>query len=177
MIIKPILDEKKILSGAWDDNVSWEFYISENLPPKELCTATFCVGMYKDKIVLTRSHRGWELLGGHIEKGETIAEALEREALEEGGFKIDRYKLFGYRKYIAKKKVKSGGNFEYPFPVSYNPHFIAISENEPGNCCDDECFERGLFTIDEVEKLSIKSYPLIKASLPFFKNWVIKKDQ
>lgn len=168
MIIKPSI-EKKILSGSWNENVSWEFYLSENMPPAELCPAACCIAKYKDKIVLTRNHRGWEILGGHLEKGETVEEAFRREALEEGGFTVDRYKLFGYRKITTKKKVKNDRNFEYPFPISYNPHFIAISESEPCECSAEECFERGLFTIDQIEKLSIISYPLIEASLPFFK--------
>ena len=168
MIIKPNI-EKKILSGSWNDNTSWEFYLSENMPPEELCPAACCIAMYKGRIVLTRNHRGWEILGGHLEKGETVEEAFRREALEEGGFTAERYKLFGYRKITSKKKVKNERNFEYPFPVSYNPHFIAISESEPCECSADECFERGLFTFYQIEKLSIASYPLIKASLPFFK--------
>lgn len=168
MIINPFKDDKRILTGDWSDNVSWEFYLSENMPPEELCPATCCVAMYKGKIVLTRNHRGWEILGGHIEKGETIEEAFKREALEEGGFSVDRYKLFGYRKIFTKKKIKNERNIDYPFPISYNPHFIAISESEPCEHSAEECFERGIFTIDQIEKLSIATYPLIKASLPFF---------
>jgi len=176
MMIEPIPEQEKILSGSWNDNISWEFYISETLPPRDLCPAACCIAMYKDKFVLTRNHRGWEILGGHLEKGETIEDAFKREALEEGGFTAHRYKLFGYRKIMTKKKTKNDRNIEYPFPISYNPHYIAISESEPCECSAEECFERGLFTIEEIEKLSIASFALIKASLPFFEHWAIKKD-
>lgn len=169
MLIKSKI-ESKILSGSFNANTSWEFFISGNLPPAPLCSAVFCIAMHKDKFVLTRNHRGWELPGGHIEKGETVEDALRREALEEGGVTIDRFELFGYRKYIAKEKITNGRGFVYPFPISYNPHFIAISESEPCECTAEECFERALFTIDEIEKLSIASFSLIKASLPFFES-------
>ena len=170
MTVKP-QNKNKILSGRFNENASWEFYISKDLPSRNLCSAVFCIAMYQDKIVLTRNHRGWELLGGHIEKNETIEEALHREALEEGGFKIERYQLIGHRKFTAKKKVKNDRSIEYPFPISYNPHYIAISQSEPQECFAEECFERKFFSVDEIEKLSIVSFPLIKASLPFLREW------
>lgn len=104
MTKKQFASENKIMSGkSNDENTSWEFHISQDMPPRELCSAVFCVAMYQDKIVLTRNHRGWEFLGGHIEKGETVEGALRREAMEEGGFKIDRCELFGHRKFGQEK--------------------------------------------------------------------------
>ena len=171
MTSKQFVSENKIMSGKFSENTSWEFHISKDLPPRELCSAVFCVAMYQDKIVLTRNHRGWEFLGGHIEKGETVEDALHREAMEEGGFKIDQFELFGHRKYISKENLKGRRGIYYPFPISYNPHYIAISESEPGECDAEECFERKAFTVTEIEKLSIKGLPLLKASLPFLRNW------
>lgn len=171
MPLKPSNKGEKILSGKWDDNTSWEFYVSKKMPPKDLCTAVFCIASYKGKIILTRNHRGWEILGGHIEKGETVKEALRREAWEEGGVVVDKCKLIGFRKIISKKKVESGRDFEYPFPVSYIPHFIVLSQSEPKECTAEECFERGLFTIEEIKKMNLKDYPMIEASLPFFKSF------
>ena len=171
MTIKPFISDNKIISGKFSENTSWEFHLSKDLPLRELCSAVFCIAMYQDKIVLTRNHRGWEFLGGHIEKGETVEEALHREAMEEGGFTIDRYKIFGHRKFIAKENIKGLRGIHYPFPISYNPHYIAISESEPGECDAEECFERKAFTIAEIEKLSIRGFPLLEASLPFLREW------
>ncbi len=159
----------KIMSGRFTENTSWEFHICTDLPPRELCSAVFCIAMYQNKIVLTRNHRGWEFLGGHIEEGETVEEAMHREALEEGGFTIDKFQLFGYRKYISKKDINGARGIRYPFPISYNPHYVAISKSELEECFAEECFERKAFTVAEIEKLAIKGYPLLKASLPFLR--------
>ncbi len=43
----------------------------------------------------------WDLFGGHIEKGETPEEALEREVEEELGININNYKFF--KKYVVSK--------------------------------------------------------------------------
>ncbi len=46
----------------------------------------------KQEILLVRSHKWpgkWVVMGGHIEWGETIAQAAEREAMEEVGLKVN----------------------------------------------------------------------------------------
>src|SRR5680860_283144 len=170
MIVKPFRSENMIMSGSFNENTSWEIHLSKEMPPRHLCSAVFCIAMYQDRIILTRNHRVWEFLGGHIEKGETVEDALHREAMEEGGFTIDKCHLFGHRKFTAKENIKGERGIYYPFPISYNPHYVAISESEPGECNAEECFERKAFTITEIEKLDIKGLPLLQASLPFFKD-------
>src|SRR6266702_1518037 len=120
----------KVLEGRWDDNISWEFYRTDQLPDAAACTAVYCLAIIEDtgRIVLARNKRGWEMLGGHIDPGETIEEALVREALEEGGFYPSSYVPFGYRKVMAKDPVANdhhGGT--YP-PVAYIPHFLAVTD-------------------------------------------------
>jgi 8-oxo-dGTP diphosphatase len=92
------LGDELIEVGSWSENTSWELYKSPSLPSSTLCTAVMCVAIKDGKVVLARSQRGWGMLGGHIEDGETLEEALRREALEEGGFVIERYSPFAVRK-------------------------------------------------------------------------------
>ncbi len=170
-IIKPEFSSKprKVLSGKWNENNFWELHLSYLLPPYELCSAVFCVAKYMDKFMLTKTRRDWEMLGGHIEKNETIEQTLFREALEEGGFKIDRYKLFGYRKITSKKPtIDESRGIQYPFPISYMPHYVAISDSEPQKCFGEECFDNKLFELDEIRRLNIENYSIIEASLNFF---------
>src|SRR5262245_47002487 len=91
---------RPLLTGQWDDNQSWGFHQDDNMPDISQCTAVYCLAILPetDQVVLTRNHRGWEMLGGHIEDGETIDQALFRECLEEGGYTPEDFKLFGYRK-------------------------------------------------------------------------------
>jgi 8-oxo-dGTP diphosphatase len=71
-------------------------YVDENtvLPKKELLSAVFLIAIDGDKILAIENERGWEIPGGHIEKGETHEEALIREVQEEAGASFRDAKLF-----------------------------------------------------------------------------------
>lgn len=161
-----IITPQRIFSGTWDENVSWEFYLANELPPEELCTAVFCLALHNNSIILTQTKRGWEMLGGHREPGETIEQALFREAHEEGGYTPEGYELFGYRKIISKQPVIARGR-AYPFPVSYIPHFIATSniplEDIHGD--EGEVLDRGVFTGLDIKTLNIKDILIVEAGL------------
>jgi 8-oxo-dGTP pyrophosphatase MutT (NUDIX family) len=146
-----------IATGKWGDDASWEIYASDVTPPAALITAVACVAIVDTKtndIVLTRNHRGWEVLAGHIESGETPLEALHREALEEGGFEISKVVPFGYLKTTASKKSSpESRNFNYPFPVSYIAYYLACTENPLAEPTGEEILERRVFSQKEVQQL------------------------
>jgi 8-oxo-dGTP pyrophosphatase MutT (NUDIX family) len=119
----------KILTGNWGEDITWEFYVSNEMPSIELCTSVMCVAMAgPNEFVLTHNHRGWELPGGHIESGESIEDTLLRELKEEAGFNPETYKLFGYRKLTTRVPIPHAQQEGfYPFPVSYIPYYAALS--------------------------------------------------
>jgi 8-oxo-dGTP pyrophosphatase MutT (NUDIX family) len=166
------MTQQPLLSGQWDDNQSWQLFQNDTLPEATLCTAVYCLAILPDikQVVLTRNHRGWEMLGGHIEPGETIEQALIRECLEEGGFAPENYQLFGYRKITAKQPVphnQKEGSF-YPFPHGYIPHFIATSSLPLQKPSGVEIIESRAFLFDEVKSLGMEQWPILKVILDFY---------
>lgn len=161
-------NDQKYLEGTWNKNVSWEFYLSDYLPERKLCSAVFALLKYKGGIVLTKTHRGWEMPGGHIENNEGIEEALQRELLEETGAYSNRFKLIGYRKIIAKKPESHNTKMiHYPFPISYIPYYIAVTDIDLVKPTGDvnEVIEARKFSLDELQKLDIQVKPIIDVCL------------
>ena len=161
-----------LLTGTWDDNQSWELFQSDELPDASLCTAVYCLAILPatKQIVLTRNHRGWEMLGGHIEPGETIEQALLRECLEEGGFIPESYRLFGFRKISAKHPFPNNliEDSFYPFPYGYIPHFIATSTLPLQKPSGIEILESRAFSMDELDVLEEGTGGILKIMLEFY---------
>lgn len=93
------------------------------------------------------------MLGGHIEPDETIHNALVREALEEGGFHVQKYIQFGFMEVSAKKSVINehhGGT--YP-RQTYTPFFIGMTDEPLVHPSGEETFEADTFSIDQAVRL------------------------
>lgn len=140
-----------LLAGEWGDTVKWEFHKATALPAAELCTAVFGIPKAQDGIYMTKTHRGWELPGGHIEKGESVIEALKREVFEETGVAVDRLMLYGYRKVISTEMTYSRDGEPYPFPISYIPHFLVTSDSDAADPTGLEVLGSGAFDLDSTE--------------------------
>jgi NADH pyrophosphatase NudC (nudix superfamily) len=157
-----------IEKGTWtwgDEGVDWELHRASAIPVPADCTAAFCLAVIADnKIVLEReADRGWTMLGGHVEDGENIEQAVVRECLEEGGFVAVKPVLYGYRKITATKPVThpTPGK-SYPFPVSYIAYYYAQSDQELAAPSDDEVEEAKAFTIDEIRIMGISNISTVE---------------
>lgn len=97
----------------WNDTESKVEFIAANTVKKGLLiTAVKVYIILHNKLLLTCVKRGWDLPGGHIEKGESPQEALTREVMEETGGVIGEFFMLGYLK-ITKMK-KNSTNKQYP---------------------------------------------------------------
>ena len=161
----------KILEGRWENSMAWEFYLDERMPPRSLCTAVACLALVKGgkELVLARNYRGWEMPGGHIEAGESVEDALLREALEEGGFIPEKYALFGHRKIIASEAgAPDQRRPDYPFPISYIPHFITISNQPLRLATGEEIIESRTLAVEQIDTLEIVASEIVKAGLAVY---------
>jgi 8-oxo-dGTP pyrophosphatase MutT (NUDIX family) len=161
------------LSGRWGDNITWEFHLSEVLPPSNLCTAVFCLAIVDglpESIVLARNKRGWELLGGHIEPGESIESTLVREALEEGGFRPTWYRPFGYRKVISTVPVANDHHGGFYPSIGFIPHFIATTSEPITDPTGEEIYESRTFKANALPNIEASELSIIQAGLVAFRS-------
>lgn len=153
---------ESVLSGDWGEKVRWEFHLSSALPDPSLCSAVFGIPKAQEGFYLTRTERGWELPGGHVEKDESIQETLKREILEEAGYIADRFILYGYRKIISTEPIYGRDGTPYPFPVSYIPHFLIASDHELTHPSGEEVIESKAFSIHDPELRDSKVHNIIE---------------
>jgi 8-oxo-dGTP pyrophosphatase MutT (NUDIX family) len=126
MKVNPIL----ITEGKWGET-PWQFFADHNPPDTSLCTATFCIVTFQEKIVLVKhTSRGYEFPGGHIDYNEHPTETVRREIREEAGIIIKQPIYFGYKKVSPAEPIPHRDNPSkiYPFPHSYTLYYFAEAE-------------------------------------------------
>ncbi len=72
--------------------------VTEISPPRNLITTAFGLIVHEEKLLLANLYRGWDIPGGHVEKGEDPSDTVYREVLEETRVRIHSPKLIGYQK-------------------------------------------------------------------------------
>ena len=104
------------------------------------------------RVLLTRrtDNGQWCLPGGGMDPGESMAEACEREVLEETGLSVRVRRLVGVYSHPDQLTIYPGGEKCHIVAL----HFEAeILSGEPG--LSDETTNFGYFTLDEIEELDM----------------------
>lgn len=156
----------EILVGSWGNEIKWAVSFTERMPPRELVTAVFCVAITNNReIILAQSKRGWGMIGGHVEPGESIEDALCRESIEDGGFTPFRPQLFAIMEITPNTPIlrpNSTTKF-YPFPKSYQLYYWAKSNLPIIQPKGEEIIESKPFSIaDTKSKLVIPDLEIVK---------------
>ena len=107
-------------------------------------TRVVCVCRYKDKYVFSynKKRKGWEIPGGHIEKGETWEETAKREMYEETGatkinvepicvYKISTFGLLCYCEILELEEL----------PKEYEMSEVLLSDDLPDNLTFPDAFK------------------------------------
>lgn len=106
----------------------------------------------REKVLLTqRADNGhWCLPGGHMESGESAAEACEREVFEETGLKVRATRLLGVYSNPDQLVIYKDGNKAFFVVLNFE---VQVLEGEVG--LSDETTDVGWFTLKDMESMPI----------------------
>jgi 8-oxo-dGTP pyrophosphatase MutT (NUDIX family) len=165
------------IAGNWGETTRWELFITDELPPRELCSAVYCIPIEDDgKIwLMCDEDRGWGVIGGHIEPRETIEQTLLREAEgENGGNPVDPQMFAAMRITASEPMPHQDEGREYPFPISYQVYFHSGISGDAGNPKESDSLASRAFTLEEIEQLGISDFPIIKLAYEAYRQRIIK---
>jgi 8-oxo-dGTP diphosphatase len=117
-----------------------EVCLTDTLAPFELTRTSFVMPMFDDHsfLLAKNQRRGIEIPGGHVDPGETLADAAIREGWEEVGARITDLYPIGFLRMTIDGDVPEG--YKYPYPVSYQQFFSGriteVVDYIPNEECD-----------------------------------------
>jgi 8-oxo-dGTP diphosphatase len=142
-----------------EQNISWLpqpnescIVLSSQLPPREMISTALVLAFDKDRLLQTHLvARGWDIVGGHIEPGESPEETARREAHEEAGARLKELHLLGYQR--LRLFGPRPDSYRYSYPDSYQIFYWAQIEALDEFVPTEEARERALFAPDDAREL------------------------
>lgn len=126
--------------------------LSSQLPPLELTATALVLAFDRDRLLQTHlTARGWDIVGGHIEPGESLEEAARREAYEEAGARLKELHVLGYQH--LRLLGPRPHLYRYPYPESYQAFYWARIEALDEFIPTEEARARALFSPAEASNL------------------------
>jgi 8-oxo-dGTP pyrophosphatase MutT (NUDIX family) len=126
--------------------------LSSQLPPDEMLSTALVLAFDRDRLLQTKlAARGWDIVGGHIEPGESPEGAARREAYEEAAARLRELHLLGYQR--LRLLGPRPAMYRYSYPDSYQVFYWAQIEALDEFIPTEEAQERALFAPDDAQKL------------------------
>lgn len=114
----------------------------------KIVTSVHCFPVKGNEIMFTTNPRGIDIIGGHVEKGETPEQAMKREGMEEGYLTINHMKLIGAVRVDNRDNPKA---LESGYPAVGYQLFYAVTDFDTHEFkADFECTGRIYLTQDKV---------------------------
>ena len=111
------------------------------IPDINLISSVFLIAIKDSMLVVTKDkRRGWDLPGGHVEKGETALQALRREAMEEAGMTFEDATPF-----VVVENNASEGGYLGKVMVGYMTKHYALVGFSPA----EDVSERSIMDIED----------------------------
>jgi 8-oxo-dGTP pyrophosphatase MutT (NUDIX family) len=148
-----------------------EYVLTMVEAPLELTASAFVIPVFEDGTFLLAHNmrRGAEISGGHVESGETLRMAAQRECLEETGAHIIELKGLGFQRMIVDKSVPKPYGYKYPFPLSFQQFYAAKVETRDQYIPNDECDFPMRVSLDSIpERISTGNRLFIKEAIRLF---------
>lgn len=140
-------------------NIPWmpqphegRLYITDALPPVEICGTAFGFAFEGDRMLVTRlKERDWDIPGGHLEPGETPQQAALREVWEEAYARVEIIDLVGIQELEILGPRPQNHRYAYPLnaQIFFRCKILELAAFE-GNF---ESTERSLFSPDQVRAM------------------------
>jgi 8-oxo-dGTP pyrophosphatase MutT (NUDIX family) len=150
-------EDERILHLA--RNLSWlpapnevRTVLCASLPPRELTSTALVLAFDRGQLLQTRlAARGWDIVGGHLEPGESPEAAARREAYEEAGARLGEMHVLGYQR--LRLLGSRPAWYRYAYPDSYQVFYWAQIDALDEFVATEEALERALFTPDAARGL------------------------
>lgn len=115
-------------TAPWGPDSFIGFEASDQLPPAHLTSIAGGFVFYEGRVVLANvPGRGWEMVGGRIDIGESPEETFRREAANQVGVELTHVQMLGVIR--IEHTGPKPPNCPYPYPIAYGVHFIGIAGN------------------------------------------------
>ncbi len=142
----------------------WRLYADHPVPARALCSTAFCFAFKDGKIALTRHHRGWDIPGGHAERGESMEEAIRRETYEETGLIVGDLEMIAVHRVDHAKPHERDGR-PYPFPTNYGLWYAGRVIDQRSIPNHSESVEMAFFTPEEFRTFKFDFQPCLDIAL------------
>lgn len=142
-----------------DGDIPWvpkpgegRLYITDELPPREVCGTAFGFVFQDEQILLIRlRYRDWDIPGGIIDPGETPEEAAVREVWEEARARVEVIEMLGTQEIELFGPKPERYRWAYPLNVQiyYLCRLLELAPFEE----NPESFERRFFPPEEARQV------------------------